>query len=95
VTAFFPAERVQEVGEGRTYRRVAESGAVLDYRFCPSCGTTVWWDPQARPGVVAVAAGCFAAKDFPGAPQRLIWADFKADWVQPPPGVPVFPRGPA
>ena len=39
------------------------------------------------------AGGAFAAKDYPP-PQRMIWTDYRADWVRPPEGVPEFPRGP-
>jgi hypothetical protein len=94
VTVFYREDRVEEVGEGRTWRRIAESGNALDYRFCPTCGSTVWWNPQVRPGLVAVAGGCFAEKDFPPPPERLVWADFKADWVEPAPGAKVYPRSP-
>jgi hypothetical protein len=94
VTVFYRQDRVAEVGEARSYRRIAESGNALDYRFCPTCGTTVWWDPEVRPGLVAVAGGCFAAKDFPPPPQRMVWTDYKADWVRPADGAALFPRSP-
>jgi hypothetical protein len=94
VTAFFDAGQVVEAsgGPGR-YRRVAESGNWLDHRFCPQCGGTVWWEAQARPGMVMVAGGAFADRDFPP-PQRMVWTDHRAPWVRPPDGVPQFPRGP-
>jgi hypothetical protein len=94
VTAFFADDQVVgQWGEATVFERLGGSGKPLFFRFCPACGSTVWWEALARPGRVAVAAGAFADKDFPP-PQRLIWAEYKAAWVEPPAGVPEFPRGP-
>lgn len=94
VTAIYLDEQIVErAGEANTWRRIAESGNWVDYHFCPTCGSTVWWEAQGRPGKVMVAAGMFADPAYPP-PQRLIWADHKADWVQPPAGIPIYPRGP-
>jgi len=94
VTAFFLDEQVVgHAGEARQFRRTAESGDDLTFRFCPECGSTVWWEPHGRPGRTCIAWGTFADPAFPP-PQRLIWADYKAPWVQALPGASEFPRGP-
>ena len=94
VTAFFTeAQMVGEWGEATVFERIGASGKPLFVRFCPSCGSPVWWEALARPGRIAVAAGAFADKDFP-APQRLIWTEHKAAWVRPPDGAPEFPQAP-
>jgi len=94
VTAFFRDEQVVgQEGEAQVYRRIGESGNALDFRFCGKCGSTVWWDPHGRPGRTCVAWGAFADPEFPP-PQRMIWADYKAEWVHAPDGAPEFPRGP-
>jgi len=94
VTAIYAADQVVDhAGRAQTWRRIAESGAWIEYRFCPTCGSTVWWEAEARPGKVAVAAGAFADAAFPP-PQRMIWTDYKASWVRPPEGVPEYPRAP-
>lgn len=94
VTAIFLKEQVlTHDGQPSTWRRIAESGAWVDYSFCSTCGTTVWWDAQARPGKVAVAGGCFADKAFPP-PQRMIWIEHRAPWVRPPEGVPEITGAP-
>lgn len=88
VTAFFAEDQALGVtGETKVWRRTAESGAWIDYSFCPACGTTVFWRAQGRSGKLAVAGGCFADKDFPP-PQRMIWVEHRAPWVRPPEGVP-------
>lgn len=94
VTAFFAEDQVaSRTGAETTFRRLAESGNALTFHFCPGCGSTVWWEPQARPGMVAVAAGAFADPDFPG-PQRMIWTDHRHPWVCTPEGLPLYPKGP-
>ena len=94
VTAFFTEDQVVgQWGEASVFERLGGSGKPLFFRFCPSCGSTVWWEALARPGRLAVAAGAFADKDVP-APQRLIWAEYGADWIRPPEGTPVFPKNP-
>jgi hypothetical protein len=94
VTAFFGHDQVAgHSGETRVFRRIGESGKPLDFRFCPGCGSTVWWEPQARPDRIAVAGGCFADVDFPS-PQRLIWTETRHRSVMVPPELPTFPRSP-
>jgi len=48
-------------------------------RFCPACGSTVYWRSAAFSGLVGVAGGCLATEDL-GAPgvsatdsRRLAW----------------------
>jgi hypothetical protein len=94
LTAFFREDQVAgQSGEAQLWSRTGESGKALLFRFCPNCGTTVWWTPEAKPGYVAVGGGCFADREFP-APSRLIWTDFGAAWLRPPEGAPTYPRGP-
>jgi hypothetical protein len=94
LTAIYRDEQVAgRSGAPSVWERTAESGNGVTYRFCPTCGTTVWWEAQARPGKVAVAVGAFADKDYPP-PQRMIWTDYCAAWVRPPEGVPEFVRAP-
>lgn len=94
VTAYYAeGEVVAFEGEASLFQRLGGSGLPLVFRFCPDCGSTVWWEPKWRPGRIAVAAGGFADRTFP-APQRLIWTEHKASWVRPPEGAPEFPRAP-
>jgi hypothetical protein len=94
VTAFFRDEQVlAKEGEWGDFRRTAESGATLDFHFCRSCGSTVWWEPQARPGRICVSAGMFADPAFP-APQRMIWTDHRHPWVTTPEDLPLYATSP-
>ena len=47
------------------WMRTAESGNALTFHFCPTCGSTVYWEGEGFPGYVAVAIGNFADPNFP------------------------------
>jgi len=96
VQAFFLQNQiVEEAGEPGRYVRTADSGAVVEHSYCRDCGTTLSWTTTSRPGIVTVASGCFADKAFPPPPSRMVWTDFKPDWLEPPAGAAPFPRAPA
>jgi hypothetical protein len=52
-------------------------------RFCPECGSTVYWSGDEMGGLIAVAVGAFAEPDFP-APRVSVWEERKHGWVTPP-----------
>lgn len=81
VQARWPADQVKTEGETRVWRRIGEeSGAAFDFRFCPTCGSTVWYTEDAEPDFIAVAVGCFADPSFP-APVRAIFDHRRHPWV--------------
>ena len=55
----FPNKEGQEV----TYRSCDSGGAT--YHFCPTCGSTVYWDIEAAPDVVGIAIGSLTDPTFP------------------------------
>jgi hypothetical protein len=79
------------VVEGRAseFVRVGDEGGRAVMRFCPECGTTVYYVAEAQPEVVAVPAGGFADAEFP-APQvsvydpsrRCAWVDIGVDGLE-------------
>jgi hypothetical protein len=94
VTAFFAKEQLaDQQGKASDFRRIVASGKPLDYHFCPQCGSTIWWEPQARPGRIAVAAGCIADAQFPP-PQRMIWTEHRHPFVMVPDDLPLFEQAP-
>ena len=44
-------------GKATTWTRTAESGNKLTFHFCPICGSTVYWENEGFPGIVAIAIG--------------------------------------
>jgi hypothetical protein len=79
--ARWPAEDVEVTGEAKTWERIADSGHRVSYRFCPVCGSTVAYEIEGWPGVVAVPYGAFAGTDMP-APAFSVYEDRRHDWVE-------------
>ena len=85
VNARFPEEAVRLEGRHTEYARVAESGNVLRFSFCPDCGTTVLYRNGALPGMVGLPVGGFADPEF--APTQLsIYEESRHPWVSVPEG---------
>ena len=78
--ARWPEEQVTFAGEWREWKSVGDSGKWGRFRFCPTCGSTVSYEIEAMPGLVAVAVGAFADPSFP-APAFSVWEKRKHDWV--------------
>ena len=47
------------------------------------CGSTVFWEPERRPGDLAIAVGAFADPGFP-APEKVVFDHRRHPWVQGP-----------
>ena len=67
-------EQITFAGKATTWERTAESGNGLTFYFCPTCGSTVYWENKGFPGYVAVAIGNLAGANFP-APAIGVWED--------------------
>jgi hypothetical protein len=70
-----------------TRTTASESGNALTFYFCPTCGSTVYWESEGFPGYVAVAIGNFAEPNFP-APAIAVWEESRHPWVSLPPDTP-------
>jgi len=80
VNSFFPKSEVHTQGPSKVYIRDGQEGRKLRLHFCPECGTTVYGEGDARPGLVAISVGAFADPNFP-APTRSIWEASQHSWV--------------
>lgn len=80
VAVLFNSENLQCVGEARAYTRAGDSGHNVTFRFCPTCGTTVYWMPNAYPGLTAIGLGCF--EDPSGLePEMVVYGHLRHPWV--------------
>jgi hypothetical protein len=68
------------VGVSTVYVRNGQEGRSVRIHFCPTCGTSVYWEADARSGMIGVALGAFADPSFPK-PSRSAWEQTRHPWV--------------
>lgn len=77
----FNADQVSVTGQWKSYARTGESGKELRFHFCPECGATVFYEADARPGLINIPVGSFAEPHFP-APIIEVYPERKVDWCE-------------
>lgn len=65
IQARFPSGGVAISGVSRVFVRIADSGNKVTFHFCPSCGSTIYYELEAFPDFVGIAVGAFADPSFP------------------------------
>src|SRR5215469_12487109 len=80
-SAHYPREQIIGI-EGRSSRfvRTGDSGKEITFHFCPDCGTTVYWEPGARPERITVAVGAYGDPTFLS-PKHSVYEEYKHAWV--------------
>src|SRR5690349_12666532 len=81
--ARYRSGQVTVSGKASEWTRSSDSGNALTFRFCPVCGSTVYWTGEGFPGYVAVAVGTFADATFPP-PAISVWEECRHPWVPAP-----------
>jgi hypothetical protein len=79
--ARFPKANTRLEGRASQYVRIADSGKTITYQFCPECGSTVLYQLQDLPDLVAVPIGAFADPGFP-APKITVYESRQHGWVK-------------
>ena len=79
VAVFFDEAQVTPSGPVGQYVRLGDSGKPVQFNFCPTCGSSVFWRPAFRPGWVGVAIGCFDDKTLK--PTQVVYEHEKLDWA--------------
>lgn len=80
IAVFFSTETIETVGRSARFSRSGDSGRPVKFHFCPVCGSTVFWKPAFRPGMTAIAFGCF--EDKVGLePTQAVYDDCRHPWV--------------
>jgi hypothetical protein len=80
VAAFFDAGQTTPAGPSGRYVRLGDSGQPVQFHFCPTCASTVFWYPAFRPGWVGVALGCFDDQDL--RPTQAVYEEQRLAWVR-------------
>jgi len=80
VGAIFKRESVRAEEPSKMYVRDGQEGRKVKMHFCPTCGTTVFWEADLRPDHIGVAVGAFHDAIFP--PLTVsVWEESKHGWV--------------
>jgi hypothetical protein len=80
VNACFRTATLTVAGETRDYQSVADSGNEMHRRFCPSCGTALFSEAEARPHLIFVRVGSFDDPDL-AKPAMSIWTSSAPQWA--------------
>jgi hypothetical protein len=67
-------------GDTREFTRSSDSGRSVTFRFCPVCGSTVYWRAERLPELISVAVGSFADPAF-AAPAHAVYERRRHDWL--------------
>jgi hypothetical protein len=86
VQARFVADSVTITGTSREFVRVGDEGTRSTFRFCPECGSIVYYTTAELQGFVTVPVGAFADPDFP-APGVSVYEERMHGWVSLPPNI--------
>lgn len=81
VNVFFNKTEVRAEGDNRIFIRDGQDGWKVRIHFCPTCGTSVYWEVDRRPDVIGIALGAFGDPSFP-LPSISIWEETRHPWVE-------------
>jgi hypothetical protein len=77
----FRRSQIRVEGESTSYTRAADSGNSVTFHFCPTCGSTVYWELTGFPDLIAVALGMFADPQYPP-PKISVWESTRHPWTE-------------
>ena len=81
VQARYKKEQVEVSGEAKPYERTGDTGAKVTFQFCPTCGTTMFWNPEKLPDYTIVAVGAFSDPEFRH-PDYSVYEDRRHKWLE-------------
>ena len=90
--AYYEKSAVRIEGPSKLYTRDGQEDRKVRIRFCPNCGSSVYWEADLRPGLYGIAVGAFADPRFP-LPSASVWEQSMHSWVAAPPGAQNYSQG--
>lgn len=88
--ARFRRENISISGVSSEYIRTGDEGNRATFHFCPSCGSTVYYEAEGLDEYLIIPVGAFADPSFP-APTVSVYEDRMHSWVAPPPAAQRIP----
>lgn len=80
---YFKTEQVERLqGQTQSYRFETESGRAFTTQFCPTCGTSLFWNTAAGADLTGVAGGAFDPPTFWYEVKREVFTRSAAPFVQ-------------
>lgn len=67
-------------GTSQEFVRVGEEGTPFTFKFCPECGSTVYYTGQGLEGFIAIPVGAFADPNFPS-PTVSVYEGRMHSWI--------------
>jgi hypothetical protein len=80
VNTCFASKTIVVSGELRDFRSIADSGNVMHRRFCPTCGTHVFSEAEARPHLIFVRSGTLDDPEI-AKPAAVVWWSQAPSWA--------------
>jgi hypothetical protein len=80
MAAFFTRGTVVVQGVYRSYTRDSDAGFPVTFRFCPECGTNLFWEPARKPDMIGIAAGAFVDPNLP-MPDQSVGDSRRYSWI--------------
>ena len=89
INVVVPKDAVTITGELKDYASTADSGSRMHRRFCPTCGTQIFSESEARPNLIIIRAGTLDDREI-AKPSGVIWTKSAPSWAHLDPDVPHF-----
>ena len=77
--AFFNEADVDIQGETASFGVTADSGNTNTRHFCPKCGSRIFGQVSARPGIVGISVGCIDDNEWFSS-QVVVYANDRPGW---------------
>ena len=81
IMALAKTDRVEITGDLKTYSDTADSGAVVERKFCPNCGSAMFSVKAETPELTIIKAGTFDDVSWLK-PITQVWCKSAQPWVE-------------
>lgn len=66
-------------GVSKSWSRISDAGRWLEFHFCETCGSTIWWRSEFQPKRIGLALGNMEQTGL--APAAAVWTSRRVDWI--------------
>lgn len=78
---FLKDQVIDQKGIYTSYSRKGDSGSIITYNFCPTCGSTISYTFDSLPDVIVITVGSLQDSSM-GSPILSVYESRKHPWVQ-------------